>query len=185
MKTARFLFPVMIAATLLLVTSFAAYASPASHQAISQRSEKFTDQKRDEVRNEQEQAGPNEGDKNQEQSANATRPASKRRSSASHSKPVPSDQVRPTKRLTPNSPRTDARGNVAPVAQMGSKLATNIPNKAVSRRGVTPTPPTVGVNGQQFKNSRDPGERLAMSGGPLTAAKGTAAINGTSMKRKP
>jgi hypothetical protein len=55
-----------------------------------------------------------------------------------------------------------------------------------NRKASTPSPsPSVAVNGQQFRNPHDPGARLASTGGPLTASRGTAAINGTNIKRKP
>ena len=76
-------------------------------------------------------------------------------------------------------------GGVAAQQQTGLKAVAAVSSKAASHRSVPVPPATVAVNGQQFKSSRDPGARLASSGGPLTAAKGTAAINGTDMKRKP
>jgi len=190
MKQARLLLAMMFWTVLLQGTSLAAQAGPAPQRAIPQSSEKSADQQKDkkdkdEVRNQQDQAQLKEANANQEQPADVTRTITKHRPSTSHSKPVPSHQARPAKTPTTNSPRTDAPPSVAPLGQMGSKAAANIPNKAVSRRKPSAPSSAFSVNGQQFKNSHDPGAHLASSGGPLTAARGTAAINGTNMKRKP
>ncbi len=184
MKTARFLFLTAIGGVLLQSTSLAAQARPASQQATSQSSEKSADQQKDEVRNEKDQARPKEADENQEQLADGTRTTTKRRPIAIHSKPVPSHQPRPAKTPTTNSPHTDTPGSAAALEQTGSKAATNVPSKGVSQRLSAP-PSAVSLNGQQFKNSRNPGARLAVSGGPPTSPRGTAAINGTNMKHKP
>ncbi len=184
MKAVRILFSIMIAAVSLQGATLAAQASSAPQQAPAQSSEKSADQQKDEVRNEKDQARPKEADQSQEQSASVTRITTKRRPSASQSKPVPSHQPRPAKTPTTNSPHTDTPGSGAAPEQTGSKAVTNVPNKAVSRRPSAP-PSAVPLNGQQFKNSRDPGARLAVSGGPPTSPRGTAAINGTNMKHKP
>jgi hypothetical protein len=184
MKKARFLFPVMIAGVLLHGTSLAAQASPVTKQAISQSSENSAEQPKDEVRDEKDQARPKESDDSQLQ-PDVTRTTTKHRPNTSHSKPVPSHRVRPAKTPTTNSPRIDAPGSLAPPEHMGSKAATYIPNKTISGRSVSVPSSAVSVNGQQFRNSRDPGAHLAASGGPSTAARGTAAISGTNMKRKP
>lgn len=182
MKTTRFLFSMMIAAVSLQGVILAAQASPAPQQATSQSSEKSADQQKDEVRNEKDQARPKEADENLERS-DMTRTPTKRRPSESHSKRVPSHQPRPAKTPITNSPRTDAPGSVAALQPMGSNAATNVPKKVVTHyRSALPS--AVSVNGQQFKNSRDPGAHLAVSGGPPASPRGTAAINGTNVKRK-
>jgi len=109
-------------------------------------------------------------------------------------------QPRPNQSRTTLAPRHQARPGKTPVAsgllaetledgigfhQTGSTRSSGVPNRTVNPRSVSVPPPTVAVNGQQFKSSRDPGARLASSGGPLAATRGTAAINGTNMKRKP
>jgi hypothetical protein len=108
----------------------------------------------------------------------------KHRSSAIHYKPVPKHKARQAKMHTMNSLRSDTLRSVTPL-QMASRAAINTPKQAVSRRSQSVLPSAVSVNGQQRKNSRSPGARLTASGGPATIARGTAAINGTDMKRKP
>ena len=184
MKNARFLFSMMIAAVLLQGTSLARQSGATPQRAISQVSEKSVDQPKDEVRNDKDEVRPKAVDQNQEQPADLTITTDKHHPNTSHRKLVPTRQPRPARKPTTNAPRMDASGVVATLEQTGSKALTARPNTAVGQRSSAPSS-AVSVNGQQFKNSRDPGARLAISGGPLTAARGTAAISGTSMKRKP
>lgn len=184
MKAERFLFVVMIAAVMPWSQSLAAEASPAPQLAISQNSDKSANtQQKNEGSNEKEAREAAE-EKN-EQLADVRRTATKRRLSASHSKPGPSHAVRAIKTLTPYSARIGEPGNTREPESMSAKAATNIPNKSLSRHGPSAPSSAVSVNGQQFKNSRNPGARLVASGGPLAAARGAAAINGTGMKHKP
>jgi hypothetical protein len=185
MKQARLLLPMLFWTVVMPGTNFAAaQARPAPQHAIPQSSEKSADQQKDQVGNEKNQASAKEADENQAQSADVARTTAKRHPSASHSKPVQARQARPAK-ITTNSPRTDTPGRVAPLEQTSSKRVTNIPNKAISHHSSSASPSVVSVNGQQFKNSRDPGARLAASGGPVTSPRGTAAISGTGMKHRP
>jgi hypothetical protein len=186
MKTVRFIFVMMIAAGVLPGAGFAAHASSAP-QAISQSSDKSVEQQKDEIRNDndKDQAHPKDTDENQKQSVDMTRTTTKHRSSAGHSTLVPSHQVRPAKMPTNGNTRTDAPKSINPPEQTGSKTTTTIPNQAVNRRSPSAPSSSVSVNGQQFKNSHDPGARLAVSGGSLMSPRGAAAINGTNMKRKP
>jgi hypothetical protein len=186
MKRVHRLFVLMIAAVLSSGTSLAAQASPAPQQANLQNSEKSAERQKDDVRNdnEKEQARPKQADEDQEQSGDVMRTTTKHRPSASHAKQVPIPRAHPAKTQTKNSPRTDA-GKVAPLEQMGSTAAASIRSEAVGHHSPTVPSSAVSVDGQQFKNSRDPGARLAVSGGPPASARGTAAINGTTMKRKP
>jgi hypothetical protein len=185
MKTVRFFFALMIAAVLLLGTSLAQEGDHRSQQVVSRSDEKSADHQKGEVRNDKDQARPNPGDEAQAQLTDVTRSTTKRRLSASHSKPVPTYRARPVKKPTANSLRNDEPGSIAPLEQMGSKMVSNIPNKVASRRSPPIPSSAFSVNGQQFRNSRDPGAHLAASGGPATTARGTAAINGTETKRKP
>jgi hypothetical protein len=186
MKTVRFLFSLMIAAVLLTGTSLAQQRDHPSQQAVSHSSEKSADQQKNEVRNDTDQARTKSTtDETQEQPAVLTRRTTKRRLSASHSKLVPTYQARPVKKPTANSPRIAEPGSVPRLDPMDSKPDSKISNNVVSRRSPSVPSSAVSVNGQQFRNSRDPGAHLAASGGAATIARGTAAINGTGMKRKP
>ncbi|MGB7131710.1 MAG: hypothetical protein WBD59_12920, partial [Candidatus Sulfotelmatobacter sp.] len=84
-----------------------------------------------------------------------------------------------------NGARIDISRTVTGPREISSKTAVPVPSQAVSHRSLSTPSSAVSVNGQQFKNSREPGAHLAISGGPLTAARGTAAINGTNTKRRP
>jgi hypothetical protein len=185
MKTVRSFFALIIAAVLLLGTSLAQEGDHPSQQVVSRNGEKSADQQKDEVRNDKDQARPKPSDEAQAQLADLTRSTTKRRLSASHSKPVPTYRARPIKKPTANSPRIANPESVAPLEPMGSKADTKISNNVVSHRNPPVPSSAVSVNGQQFRNARDPGAHLAASGGPATIARGTAAINGTAMKRKP
>jgi hypothetical protein len=185
MKPSRFFLAMTFWVVLLQGASLAAQASPAPPQATSQSGGRSVDQQNNEVRNDQDTARPKEADENQEQSAYVTRTTSKRGPSASHFKPVPSHQVHSAKTRATNSPRTDALGSVSTPQQTGSKAATALRNKAASHHSPSAGPSAASANGQQFRNSRNPGARLAVSGGPPSSPRGTAAISGTNMKRKP
>jgi hypothetical protein len=185
MKMARFLFVLMIAACLLLGASLAQEADHPSQQVISRNGEKPADYQKDEVGNDKEHIRAKPAGDTQEKSATNTRSTSKTRPRVSHSKPAPIYRARSVRKPTENSRRIDEPGNTAPLEPVGSKTASKIPNKAVSRRGPSVPSSAVSVNGQQFRDSHNPGARLAVSGGPATIARGTAAINGTEMKRKP
>ena len=179
MKTARFLFlmlMMMIGAGLLQGESLALQSNSASQQTPSQSREQSDShqQKNGEARGEKEQPPP-------AQAGEGPPPAGalktgKRRPRTNYSKPVSSHQLRPA-----NTPT----GGITRLQQTASNAVTTVPSKAVNRHSVPAPPPAASINGQQFKSSHDPGAHLASSGGPLTATKGTAAINGTNMKRKP
>jgi len=83
------------------------------------------------------------------------------------------------------SVRGQATGKVINLRQTGATTSTDSPSKTVNRRSVPVSGSSVALNGNHFKNNRDPGARLAISGGPLTGTKGTAVINGTNMKHNP
>lgn len=185
MKSVHLLLVMTIAAGLLLGTSVGQQADHPAQPAPSQSGGKSTDQQKDEVRKDDDQAHAREADHNQGPLRDMTRTTTKRRPIVSHPKPVPTFRVRPAKTPATSSSRTEAPGRIAPLEQMGSRTDTNIPNKVIGHRSVTAPPPSVAVNGQQFKNSRDPGAHLIASGGPLTSPRGTASISGTNMKHKP
>jgi len=184
MKTARFLFWIMIEAVLLTGTALARTSSSAPQPASAQNEKSGSDQQKDaDVHPDKDQSRSGEaideaivGQKRP--AANVTRTANQR-PSASRTKPPTSHQPHSTKTLATNS-RTNPPGSI--LAPQPTKAAAA---KAVNQRSVPALPPTASLNGQQFKNSRDPGSRLAVSGGPLTAARGAAALNGSNMKRKP
>ncbi len=187
MKTVRLFFVMMIAAVLLPDTSLAVQASPKPEQATSQRAEKSEDQQKDkdDVRNAKDQTHSNEVDENREQSADVTRMTIKHRPSTIHPRTTPNRKLHLAKTSTAGSLRTGAPQSFSTSQQAVPKGVTNAPNKPISNHSASVPSPAVSVNGQQIRNLRGPGARVASSGGPLTAARGTAVINGTNMKRKP
>jgi hypothetical protein len=60
-----------------------------------------------------------------------------------------------------------------------------IPHKTQSYQKTSALASAFSINGERFKNSRQPGARLAINGGPANSTHGTAAINGSDIKRKP
>jgi hypothetical protein len=183
MKMLRFLFFLMIATVSLPGASLALQSDHPSQQAPSQSVEKSADPQNDAVRNDKHQARSKGTDENQEAPAVVTRTTVKHREGASHPVPLPAYR-RPVKALAANNPRTAASGSVAHL-QQSSKAVTGLPNKAANLHSPAVPSSPVSVNGQQFKSSRVPGARLVASGGPATTPRGTAAINGTDMRRKP
>jgi Sperm antigen HE2 len=189
MKTARFFVVMMSAAVLLPGTSLARQADHSSRQAPSQSGDKSgSDYQRDvEVRDENGQTRSGEADQVSKRSANLAKTTTKRPSSTIHSEPAVSHPRRLNKTGGPamSGARVDTPGIVTGPQRTNLKTAVPIRNQAVSHRSLSAPSSAVAVNGQQFKNSHDPGAHLTISGGPLTALKGTAAINGTNMKRRP
>jgi hypothetical protein len=74
--------------------------------------------------------------------------------------------------------------------QANSIVSPGIPNKTSIHRSTpvassTAALPAVALDGQQFKNPRKPGARMASSGGQVNSSRATAGINGSEVKRKP
>jgi hypothetical protein len=182
MKTARFIF-VMVIGVVLQGTSVAGKASPVSQEVPSQSAEKSpSDQPKDgEVRGEKEPTRSSRADELPKPHARMPKTA-KRRTPVSYSKPASNHQPRPANTSTSNRLRTTAPASTSRLPQTASKV---VPIKALNHHSAPAPQPGASVNGRQFRNSRDTGARFASSGGPLTAARGTAAINGTDIKRKP
>jgi hypothetical protein len=187
MMTVRFLFVLMIATVLLPGTSIAHQADHPSQRAPSQSGDKSdSDYRRDvEARDENEQTRWGEANQNSKGSAYVTKTTTKLRSSTSKFQRAVNHPRRLSKTPATNGARIDTPATVTGPQETSLKIAVPVPNHAVSHRSLSAPSSAVSVNGQQFKNSRDPGAHLAVSGGPLTAARGTAAINGTNMKRRP
>lgn len=185
--TVRFLFVLTVATVLLPGTSLARQADHPSQRAPSQSADKSnSDYQRDvEVRDENEQARSGEANQNSKGSAYLTKTTTKPRSSTSKFQRAVNHPRRLNKTPGTNGAQIDTPATVTGPEGTSLKIAVPVPNQAVSHRSLSAPSSTVSINGQQFKNSRDPRAHLAISGGPLTAARGTAAINGTNMRRKP
>lgn len=176
MKTVHLVLLMIATALLLPGTGLAAQANSAAKSA--------KDEQKAEVHNQAGQARPGEADQNQNPSARRKRNTTKRRPSVNSPKAALRHQVRPDKTTATNL-RTHAAGRATGLQQTGSKATTAFPGKAADHRSPPVPPAAVSVNGQHFRNSRNPGARLAVSGGPLTATSGMGAINGSDIKRKP
>ncbi len=187
MKIVRFLFVLMIAAVLLPGTSLARQADRPSQQAASQSGYKSASEYQRDVgvRYENGQTRSGVADQFSKRSASLTKTTTKRRSSTIHSQRAVSHSRRLNKTPKTNGPRLDTPATVTGLQETSLKTAIPARTQAVSPRSLSVPSSAVAIDGQQSKNSRDPGAHLAISGGPLTSARGTAAINGTNMKRKP
>lgn len=182
MNTVRFLLLMVIAAVSLQGIGFAGQSSPASQHAPSQSSDKAAEQQINDARNGTDQARPEEAHQNQNRSARHGN-TTNHRLSVNNSKAPPRHQARLEKTTAINL-RTHATRGGTRLQQPRSRAATAVSGKAAGHRSPPVPPPDVSVNGPHFRNSRDPGARLAVSGGPLTATRGTGSINGTNMRRK-
>ena len=188
MRTLRFLFAMIVAAVLLPETSLASQStsvpqqSPSQSRETSGSSEAQTDSQ---VGREKNQTGAGHSDVGQNNPEPGTRHVIQPRPNQSHVKPALGHQVRSDRTPVARSLRRETLENGVSFHQMESTTSSGVPNKTVSHYSAPVPAATVAVNGQQFRNTRDPGARLAVSGGSLSATRGTAAINGSNMKRKP
>jgi cytoskeletal protein RodZ len=185
MKIVRFLLVMIIVVVWLPGTSLAHRADHPSQQAASQSGDKSNSGYQGDVgvREENDPTRSEEADRDSKRSADVTTTTTKHRSSLSHPQPAVSHPRRPFKTPATNYARIDTPRTVIGPQETSLKTAA-VPNQAISHRSLSAPSSAVSVNCQQFKNSRDPGAHLAFSGGPPAAARGTAAINGTNMKRK-
>jgi hypothetical protein len=126
-----------------------------------------------------------EADADRRPSRAVARPKPKSFKTASYSKSTKNHRERSAVTRAGSSSRTAAPAGALSLEHPGSIPSNVAPNKAISHRSLPAHPSAASVNGQQFRNSRNPGARLAASGGPSAAARGTAVISGNNMKRKP
>jgi len=190
MRNGQILLPMTFWAVLVQGASFASHSDPAQEQTASQSGEKSIDNgapdgsKDTQARGQKDQMGEYPG-KNEKGLAAAKQGTRNRRPSASQAKPASSRQQRSGKTSAADSLRTEMPRHTLDSHQTGSALPSETPNKPLKHPGTPVLPPTVALNGQQFKNSRDPGARMATSGGSANSTRGTAVINGSDIKRKP
>lgn len=124
-------------------------------------------------------------DENQKSFASVRAGTRKPRSALSHAKSPQNRQPRAGKTPATNGVRTETLPNAPDFHQAGSTMPSQVPNRPLEHASTPVPPPTVALNGQQFKNARDPGARMATRGGSVNYARGTAAINGSDIKRRP
>jgi hypothetical protein len=204
MKKIRILLPMILCAMLMRAASFASESVQTSEQTSAQKQEKSANasplnrNENNQVSGEKELANGHSVP-NYETSAGESKSSIKHHSATAQVKPAPSHQVRSGKAPTNENLRTSAPADTMDFHPASPSLLPGIPNKAGIHRNTqvasSTTLSAAALNGQQFKNSRDPGARLASSGGPAigqssiggpaTSRRGTAGINGSEMKRKP
>ena len=190
MSKAPVLLPLIFWAVLAGGVSLGSRSVQAQEPTLSQCNEKSANSsspdgsKDTQVRGQENQMGKYP-DRNGKGFATAKIGTRNRRPAASHVKPTPSRQLRSAKTPAAKDLRTAAPQNVPGSHQTGLTLSSNAPGKTIRHSSLPVPPSTVALNGQQFKNFRDPGAHIATSGGPANSRRGTAVINGSDMKRKP
>lgn len=181
MSTARFVFGMIIGTVLPLGTSFAGQPQ-APQQTLSQ--DRSPDGIKDsQTGGEKDQTGEYSND-NQKTLVDVKRGALKHRPVAVRAKPAPNHPPRSGKTLAVNDPRSEAGRNVLDSHPTSSTRSSDLPDKTFKHPSAPVPPPTVAINGQQFRNSRLSGARMTTSGGPANSTRGTV-INGTGIKPKP
>jgi hypothetical protein len=190
MKKARFLLVMIFWALLLHGASFGSQSDREKEQTSSLSDERSAtnsspDSSKDsQARGQKDEAGKYT-DANQQSFAAAKKATPKRRPSTSQTKPASVRQQRLGTTLAGSNFQTETPGNAPDSRHTSSTISSEISNQPQKHAGMPVPGPTVAVNGQQFKNSRDPGARLATSGGLANSRRGTAVINGSDIKRKP
>jgi hypothetical protein len=191
MKKARFLFVMIFWAVLAQGASFGSQSGQAREQTGSQSDEKSANNsspdgsKDPKAHGQKDQTGEYSlSDENQKSFAAVEAGTPKVRKAVNQAKPAPR-QLRSAKTPTANNLPKETPRNTLDSRQTSSTMPSQAPNKPLKHTAMPVPPPTVALNGQQFKNSRDPGARMATSGGSANSARGTAAINGSDIKRKP
>ena len=186
----RTLLPMVFWAVLVGAASFGSRSIQAQEPTPSQSNEKSASNsspdgsKDNQVRGQENQMGEYP-DRNGKGFATAKIGTRNRHPAANHVKPAPSRQLRSAKTPTAKDLQTAALQNVPGSYQTSPSLSSNGQGKTIRHSSLVAHPSTVALNGQQFKNSRDPGAHMATSGGPANSTRGTAVINGSDMKRKP
>jgi hypothetical protein len=182
MKKTRFLFATIFWALLVHGASFGSQSGKAPQQTPSPSGGKSANNGSPDGSKDTQTRGENENEKGFPGSRQST---PKHRPFASHANQGPSRQLHSSKMPTANNLRTKTPRNAPDSHQTSSTAPSEVPNKPPRHAGIPVPPPTAALNAQQFKNSRDPGARMATSGGSANSPRGTAVINGSAMKRKP
>jgi hypothetical protein len=185
MKTAKILLATIFWAVITrgaCVGLQSAQAPSMNHQTVAGEGAKGNE-------NTQAQTGKDEAvnspDRSQTAPASPARTAAKGRTVVRPTKPAPSHPVSSAKKPANESlPAANTLADQPKSHPTGSSTSTGSPHKTVNPRSAPVPSYAESLNGQQFKNSRVPGSRMASAGGPANSTRGTAAINGSDMKRK-
>jgi hypothetical protein len=191
MSKAKVLLPMIFWAVLVGGASFGSQSGQAREQTSSQSGQKSANSS---------QAGNNDthslgekdqtteylpSDENQKSFAAIKAGTRKHLPAVSHAKPPQNRQLRSAKTLAAKDLQTEALQNVPGSHQTSPSLSSSGPGKTIRHSSLAVHPSTVALNGQQFKKARDPGARMATSGGSANSTRGTAVINGSDIRRKP
>jgi hypothetical protein len=195
MKTSRFLFAMLFMAASIPGAGLEYSFAQAAQQASSLQSEKnVSNAVTGGQKDTQSSSDKNQNDRNPDEKPTNSKGPSKTKlkhsSDANAAKPVVTRrQTQPA-----NAPAVENLQPAAPASAPhfsqtgGSAIAPGksaaAPNKMQPYRSTAPAS-AFSVNGEHFRNSRNPGARLATTGGPANSTHSTAAINGSEMKRKP
>jgi hypothetical protein len=191
MKMMRFIFGLMVGTALLQGLSFARESGRAPQQATAQSPDKPANDSSDEqnsvpARGEKE-AGKADIDRKVTSPIRAKKQTSKHQtqSRAKVAAIHRSQSITTGGNATAGTNAIDSHMTRLAATSVGSTHVSSVLSTSNRKISTPSASANAAVNGQQFRPPRDPGARLAAVGGPLTASRGTAAINGTNMKRKP
>jgi hypothetical protein len=191
MSKAKVLFPMIFWAVLVGGASFGSRSGQAQEHTSSQSGEKSA-KSSPTGNNDTHPLGEKDqtteylpSDENQKSFATIKAGTRKHLPAVSPAKPPQNRQLRSAKTPAAKDLQTEALQNVPGSDQTGWSLSSGGPGKTIRPSRLAVHPSTVALNGQQFKNARDPGARMASSGGSANSARGTAVINGSDIKPKP
>ena len=191
MSKARVLLPIVFWAVLVGGASSASQSNQTREQTAATSHEKSANSSQagsNDTQGRGEKDQPTEyspADENQKSFAAVKANTGKHRPAVSHAKPPQNRQLRSAKTPAAKDLQTEALQNVPGSHRTSLSLSSSGPGKTIRHSSLAVHPSTVALNGQQFKNSRDPGARMATSGGSANSTRGTAVINGSDIKRKP
>jgi len=180
MRSAQFVFVMVIGAVLLPGTGLAGQSNQVSEPALPH--DKSPDRSKDsQTAGEKDQTGTYWNDN--------PKTLVDRKGGVPERRPVgvgpkPAAHPRSGKPLAVNDPRSETGRNVLDSNPTSSTRSSDVPDKTLKHPSVPVPAPTVAIDGQQFRSSRHPGARMTSSGGPANATR-SRGINGTGMKPKP
>jgi hypothetical protein len=111
--------------------------------------------------------------------------ATKTHAAIHSAKPALSHPAQSANTVKEESLRSSTPFNGMDFRPTGSTPSSSVPTRTVKRSGPSATASNAALTGQQFKNLRSPGARLASTGGPANSTHNTGAINGSDVKHRP
>jgi hypothetical protein len=191
MSKAKVLLPLIFWAVLVGGASFGRQSNPARKQTAAISNEKSANGSRagnndTQAHGEKDQTTEySSSDENRKNFGAVKAGSRKHRPAVSNAKLPQNWQLHSAKTPAGKHLQTEALQNAPGSHQTGPSLSFNGPGKTIRHSSLTVHPSTAALNGQQFKNARDAGARMVISGGSANSARGTAVINGSDIKRKP